>query len=189
MIRRMLVMIASWLLLFMIVGLDASFRGAELPLLKEAVVDETAHVATALLAVICFRPQAEIRIVVGAVLGSTAIDLDHLPAMAGSLILTAGTNRPYTHSLITVVLVTFLGITLPSPLRPFIWGVNLGVLSHLLRDMATGGVPLFWPLDTSRVVVPYHLYLIALVAAACMTMLRETVSVARLLIDARRPAD
>lgn len=179
MIRRALVMIAPLLLLPVVVGLDASFRGAELPLFKEAVVDETAHVATALIAVICFFPQAGIRMVVGAVLGSTAIDLDHLPAMAGSLILTAGTNRPYTHSMTTVVLVTFLGFALPSLLRPFVWGVTFGVLSHLLRDMATGGVPLFWPLATFRVVVPYHLYFVVLVAATCITVVRESVSVVK----------
>ncbi len=40
-----------------------------------------------------------------------------------------------------------------------------GVSTHLVRDMATGGVPLRWPRDKRRVRIPYALYLALLTVA------------------------
>ncbi|MER3436598.1 MAG: hypothetical protein C4346_02680, partial [Chloroflexota bacterium] len=145
MARRTLLSVTPFLLLFLVIGIDARYRHADLPVIKEAVVDETAHLATALLVLLGVAPRMSLLRLSGTVIGGTAIDVDHLPAMAGSLVLTEGTNRPYTHSFLTVVLLIILGVALPAWIREFAWGASLGVASHLLRDMATGGVPLLWP--------------------------------------------
>jgi membrane-bound metal-dependent hydrolase YbcI (DUF457 family) len=175
----MMGMVVPWLFLLLITRLDAHFRDTELSVLKEAVIDETAHIATAAIALVGFVSRVGISMALGALIGSTAIDADHLPAMAGSLILTEGTNRPYTHSLLSVLLAVSLGLVLPLSLQRFMWGVAVGLMSHLLRDMATGGVPLFWPLALASVTVPYSLYLAALGCCAFCASMREAAVIAR----------
>ncbi len=182
----MMGMIAPWMFLLLVTGLDAHVRDTELSVLKEAVVDETAHIATAVIALAGFVPRVAGSMAFGAVIGSTAIDVDHLPAMAGSLILTEGTTRPYTHSLLSVLLAVFLGLVLPSSLQRFMWGVVVGLISHLLRDMATGGVPLFWPLAMASITIPYHLYLATLIAGAFCAAMKEAAPVASRFIGSHR---
>lgn len=187
MARRTLLSVAPFFLLFLVIGIDARFRHTELPVIKEAVVDETAHLATALIVLLCIAPRSNLFRLSGTVIGGTAIDVDHLPAMAGSLVLTDGTNRPYTHSALTAVLLILLGAILPAWLREVTWGASLGVASHLLRDMATGGVPLLWPLQLASFTVPYSAYVVTLAAGACIAAIRVGVARQPLAGPARFP--
>ncbi len=172
MVQRRLLSVAPFFLLLVIIGIDARYRHAELPVFKEAVIDETAHLATALIALLCIAPRLRPLRLSGTVIGGTAIDVDHLPAMAGSLVLTNGTNRPYTHSALTAVILILLVVVLPTWLRDVTWGASLGVASHLLRDMATGGVPLLWPLDFASFTISYSVYVAILAAGACLASVR-----------------
>ena len=47
---------------------------------------------------------------------------------------------------------------LPRRGRPIGLAAWFGVATHLLRDLATGGVPLWWPVSPRRVAAPYALY-------------------------------
>jgi inner membrane protein len=176
MARRTLLTVAPFSLLLLIIGIDARYRHAEMLVIKEAVIDETAHLATALIVLFCIAPRLSLLRLSGTVIGGTAIDLDHLPALAGSLVLTDGTNRPYTHSALTAVLLILLGVILPAWLREGVWGAALGVTSHVFRDMATGGVPLLWPLELTSYTVPYSVYIVTLAVGACFATVRCSVA-------------
>ncbi len=70
-------------------------------------LDESAHLLTVLLVSFALGPSpraraVRARLLLPALVAAVAIDLDHVPALAGSQWLTAGTPRPYTHSLVLV---------------------------------------------------------------------------------------
>ncbi len=128
------------------------------------VLDEVAHVATALiwaqlLATHLMRP-----FVFGAMAGGTLIDLDHLPMFIGWTALIPVTYRPYTHSLITVAVILLVALRLSEVRREAFLGATFGLATHLVRDMATGGIPLFWPLTIQMAYLPYPLYAAAILA-------------------------
>ena len=50
--------------------------------------------------------------------------------------------------------------------RDLILTIAFGVATHLLRDLATSGVSLFWPLTSRNVELGYSIYLIVLFAGA-----------------------
>jgi hypothetical protein len=70
--------------------------------LPQAPLDWTAHLLTTLFIVWTIRPLISERQLVSALVASVVIDVDHVPGQLGSHILTAGTSRPYSHSLTTV---------------------------------------------------------------------------------------
>ena len=81
-----------------------------------------------------------------AVFFAVMIDVDHA-VTARSFSIAAVTNlarRPVTHSFVPVVIFSLL---VSAVFRSKTIGgmVLLGLLSHLFRDAATGGVPLLWP--------------------------------------------
>jgi inner membrane protein len=98
-----------------------------------------------LLLVAPFRHVLSKRFLTGALIGSVVLDVDHLPMYAGFDILTRRTTRPYPHSLVTVAAVAGWAALGGSTKRPLALGLAVGFSSHLLRDAATGGEPLFWP--------------------------------------------
>jgi inner membrane protein len=109
-----------------------------------------------------------------ALAGSVLIDLDHLPLIAGSDALTRETNRPVTHSLLTI---GFLALLALVPWRRWRWiatGLAAGVATHFTRDLATSsaGVPLLWPLSDHGFTVAYAVYVTVLLAAAAVCWLR-----------------
>jgi inner membrane protein len=137
--------------------------------LAYALIDEPAHLATCAIALLAFAAATgralSRRFVVAALLASTVIDVDHLPHYLGSDLLMGSLPRPYTHSLLMVAALLALAWTLRGGSREIALGVAFGVAAHLVRDLATGpGVPLFWPLSTAAVSVPYALYAAALLA-------------------------
>jgi inner membrane protein len=107
------------------------------------------------------RPRLAARSLWPALIASMAIDIDHIPGRLGADWLTAGTPRPYTHSL-AVVSALLLGAALWRRRRPELLGVASGVAIHLGRDLAEGGVPLLWPLSRTGVAVPQGSYLAAM---------------------------
>ena len=87
-------------------------------------LDELAHLLTTLLFFWALGPRARERFLVPALIASVAIDLDHVPGRLGVDWLTAGTPRPYTHSLLTIAIVLASALVLrrrrdlpPSPLH------------------------------------------------------------------------
>ena len=141
--------------------LDIMFKRERRHMWKAGVLDELAHIITSLW---CFdikncsdRSQM---FSVGLILGSIAIDIDHVPEQIfGTRTLRDGTRRPYSHSLSTLICMLFLFRIRSRSIRNFCVGLALGTTVHFLRDMATGGVPLFWPLTRQTVRVPYWLYI------------------------------
>jgi membrane-bound metal-dependent hydrolase YbcI (DUF457 family) len=139
--------------------------------LAYGLVDEPAHLATCVVALIALtaltgaRPPA--RFVSAALIGSMAIDIDHIPGYLGWHGLAGSLPRPYTHSFVLVVVLAAVAWASRSrPARQVCLGLAFGVSSHLLRDLATGpGIPVGWPLVGGAARVPY-IYLASLLALA-----------------------
>ena len=90
-------------------------------------LDETAHFLTMLFILWALGDQFLVpRIAVPALVATVLIDADHIPGYLGDDFLTAGTPRPYTHSLLTLAVVR-------------------GIAVHLWRDLSesSGGVSIF----------------------------------------------
>lgn len=154
-----------------------------LPFLLDAMTDEPAHATTAMLyvgavaAIVRLRPNRTDMI--AAMLGGTLIDLDHLPAILGWDGLTTGTHRPYSHSLLTVVAILLITWQLHGRRRTAAQAVVVAVSSHLMRDMATGGVPLLWPFSPENVTSPYGVYAATLAIFGAVVVCRTRTVVSR----------
>lgn len=126
------------------------------PLLRRAVLDEAAHLATTALALEA-TGRREPPYLVSALAAAVLIDIDHVPyTIFGWAGLTAKAPRPYTHSLATIAAVPIIS-RLVSPARgPLLDGLVFGLATHLLRDVSDGsaGAPLLWPLARSGVKLP-----------------------------------
>jgi len=146
-----------------------TLRDWNIPL--RGLMDEPAHLLTAALVMSSF-PRGWLR---GrwpwALIGSVAIDLDHIPMYTFARGLAEG-GRPPTHSLATVAVLTVLGVALSRRGRVLV-GLAMGVGLHLVRDAATGpGIPLLWPASGSDIVVPYLGYACWLAVATCIATWR-----------------
>ena len=144
----------------LLAGADWGYRLAGDTLFPGGPLDELAHLLTTLILFWALGSRARERFLVPALIASVAIDLDHIPARLGADWLTAGTPRPYTHSLLTIAVV--LAIALLWPRRRDLWlGVAIGLASHFWRDMAEGGsgVSLLWPVSYHSFQYPHGLYL------------------------------
>jgi inner membrane protein len=140
-----------------------------------AALDWTGHLATSglvLLTVQRLGARLPLRTVYVALASSVAIDLDHLPLYAGVPHVAAAGGRPFTHCLLTLLLLVAVAAV---SRRRVVLAMAAGVGMHLLRDLATGGpVPLLWPADVA-VAVPYVAYLLVLlVLAAAVAWPRTT---------------
>jgi inner membrane protein len=108
-------------------------------------------------------------------LGVVAIDIDHIPLYLWGGPLAAGGGRPVTHSLATVVALLAAGLAVPRLRRGASW-LAVGVLLHFVRDVATSpGVPLWLPVKSDSVLLPYRAYLILLVALAAIAVVKELI--------------
>ena len=143
------------------------------------MVDEPAHLATALLLLIALiavheSPPAS-GFVLGALVASVVIDLDHLPGYLGWDGLIGDLPRPFTHSLFTVGCLVGAGVVLHAEHRAYALGAAFGVAAHLFRDSATGpGLPLFWPLSAGTVQVAYVVFVIGLATAVAVVLARQS---------------
>jgi inner membrane protein len=153
------------------------------------LVDEPAHLATCgvlllgLSAIAGVRPP--MRFIGAALIATVLIDFDHLPGLLGSHLITGDLPRPYTHSIVLVILLIGLGALLRrADQRLLMLGLAFGVSAHLIRDLATGpGVPLLWPFSDSVVTMPYGVY-----AAGLLLVTLAVVLTARPRRRWRRPA-
>jgi inner membrane protein len=102
------------------------------------------------------------------------IDIDHVPLdLLSSDILTAGTPRPYTPALATMlVLIAAAGLLRRRRGATAVAGLAVGVGLHLLRDVATGPVALWWPVTAHGLQVGYGWYAAGLVLATIAGALR-----------------
>ena len=98
-----------------------------------------------------------------ALIGSVAIDVDHIPQYLGYYFLTAGTPRPYTHSLLTIAVLLSIAFALVIRRHRLLFlGLALGVALHFFRDLAEGngnGVALLWPFTDHAFSYPHSTYL------------------------------
>lgn len=163
----------AWLATGLAFAVDSFFKRADPPLALAALMDETAHASSALLLLGTLRRRCAPAVSACTVLGAVLIDTDHLPMQLGSAVLTRGTNRPYTHSLLAISGVVLIAALLPGIWRGLALSAAFGVATHLVRDMATGGVPLYWPLTGYRVTIPYAAYALLLLIAAGVVMWRD----------------
>ena len=115
---------------------------------QEALSDGAAHIATALAVSLPAAPfvQDPRRFVALAALSAVAIDLDHVVAARSTSLIPCMTmpNRPASHSVLTVGIVSY-AVERVWPGTQSGLAIVLGLGSHLLRDLATGGAPLFIP--------------------------------------------
>ena len=148
-----------------VVVLAAADWGSQLAgdsLVPGGPLDEIAHLLTALLVFWALGSRAR-RFLVPALLTSVAIDVDHVPARLGADWLTAGTPRPYTHSLLAIAVVLACAALWPRR-RDVLLGVTIGLAIHFGRDMAEGasGVSLLWPLSDHSFQYPHGVYVAAM---------------------------
>ncbi|MBT0772037.1 metal-dependent hydrolase [Kineosporia sp. J2-2] len=144
------------------------------------LVDEPAHFLTSvvvLLAVAAAVPGRHLGVYfsAGLLVSGNLIDLDHLPMSLGTDLLTAGTARPYPHSLVTPVVLLAVAVLSPGRWSRLAAGAAIGVTGHLLRDLGTAPVSLFWPFSGAGVSVPHGLYLGVLLALALVPRLAGAV--------------
>lgn len=115
---------------------------------QEALSDGAAHIATALAVSIPAAPFVEHRrrLVLLSAMSAVAIDLDHLVAARSVKLLPCMTmpTRPASHSLLTIGIGSYAAERLWPGTQSGL-AITLGLGSHLLRDLATGGAPLFIP--------------------------------------------
>jgi inner membrane protein len=155
------------------------------------LADEPAHLATcliALLAVVAIsgrRPP--LPFVVAALVGSFAIDVDHIPAYLGWNGITGTLPRPYSHSLLVVLVLAGVGRAASGTARQVSYGLAFGVATHLFRDLGTGpGVPFLWPLTDATFTLPYAVCVAILALAALATPARRALDRRRAVLS--RPA-
>jgi inner membrane protein len=157
----------------MVLVLDAALRARSWPLLVEALLDEPAHLLTAWLVLwgLCGRRLRDLW--PWALAASVLIDVDHVPLYLWPDVVSSDGGRPITHCLLVALLAAAAGAASPRVRTPA-WGVAVGLLLHLFRDLFSApGVPLFWPVDASGVRLPYALYAAVLGVLVAVAWLRS----------------
>ncbi|HET9074030.1 MAG TPA: metal-dependent hydrolase [Solirubrobacteraceae bacterium] len=144
------------------------------PSLSSGVFDELAHVATGLLCLNLLPRRWRNPILAPALLASVLIDLDHVPQYVFHVYwFTQGTPRPYTHSLLSVVVCLVLALAWRR--RRVMWvGVAVGLALHFVRDLGEGGgagVALLWPVSDHAFAYSHRLYLSLMAAAVGLNLL------------------
>jgi membrane-bound metal-dependent hydrolase YbcI (DUF457 family) len=153
------------LLAVVALGFGAAERRLQIDLWSTGLLDEISHLATAALGLLVLSRlvDAPRRFYVAALIASVAIDLDHIPEYLGWL--GAQAQRPVTHSLATVVLVTAAAAASRRH-RAVLAGAATGLMLHFARDIAEGppGVRMLWPLQQTAWTASYWWFL-GLIAA------------------------
>jgi inner membrane protein len=149
-----------------VVFADHLLRQRKWPLPLTALMDETAHLATAQLLVIAATAGHCQVFSLGTLLGAILLDADHLPRRLRPQRSPKYAGRPVPHSLATLAGLGVATALLTGPSRQLALGAACGLATHLIRDAATGGVPLGWPLTSRRITLPYEVYLGMLLGAA-----------------------
>ncbi|MGH2889643.1 MAG: metal-dependent hydrolase [Solirubrobacteraceae bacterium] len=152
---------------------DWGYRLAGDSFFPGGLLDEIAHALTTLIVLWALGPRVCRRFLIPALVASVAIDLDHIPGELGYYFLTRGTPRPYTHSLLTIVVVLFVAAVWRR--RRDLWvGVAIGLAIHLWRDMAESntGVALLWPFSYHAYALPHSRYLVVMAGFVAVCAIR-----------------
>jgi hypothetical protein len=151
---------------------DAGDQLAHSSIIAEGAFDATAHLMTTLLVLWAVGGMIYEQLLVPALVISVAIDLDHVPQYLGTDFLTAGTPRPYTHALTSVVIVLLVAV-LWRRRRTGAIAVAVGLVIHFWRDLAEpgSGVALLWPFTDHSFSLSHASYLavmgLVIVVALC----------------------
>jgi inner membrane protein len=159
---------------------DGAYRLAGDSLFPGALFDETAHLLTALLILWTLGQTLRERLLVGVLLASVLIDLDHVPQRLGVDWLTAGTPRPYTHSLLSIALL-LAAAALWRRRRWLMLALAAGLAVHLWRDMSesSSGVSLLWPFTDHAFRFGHGWYVAAMVLITACALVRHRATVGR----------
>jgi membrane-bound metal-dependent hydrolase YbcI (DUF457 family) len=149
----------------LIVSADAVIPGLGESIWLLGALDELAHMATGVVTLGTLGPVVDGRLARGLMGASVLLDVDHVPQYAGADWLTAGTARPYPHSLLTLIAAsgTFLLLRRKAPQAGATMtaqGLVIGLGAHVVRDLAEPdiGMPLLWPIDNRAFSIPRRLY-------------------------------
>lgn len=138
-------------------------------MLVHGLIDETGHVLTALMLGISIRALRLPIPLWSFLVGGVVLDGGHILTQIGATTPIAGSSRDGSHSLAVVALIGLIGLV--DARRANIWlGVALGAMTHLVRDMGTGKVPLLWPAVTTVETTSFHRYLAVMVGVSVMTI-------------------
>ncbi len=153
---------------------DQAYRHVGGDGLQAGVLDETAHLLTGFLLLAALFRRASRPFALGLLVASVAIDVDHIPQHLGTDIITAGTARPYSHSLLTVVVL--LALALHRRWRTCLLGAAVGLLGHFGRDMCenNAGVPLLWPFTDHSYTAPPAAYFVVIGLLTLTAVLRAS---------------
>ena len=136
---------------------------------RRALFDGMCHIGTALAVALPALPHVEDRwgFIRAVVCGAVAIDLDHIPAARSTRLerCMSMTQRPASHSVFTVIALA-VAVELLRPGRQAGLGALLGLSSHLVRDLATGGAPLIRPRSVITIPVVVEVILLCALALA-----------------------
>ena len=144
-----------------------------LPVGVQGLLDETAHAATGLVALSASGVAFELPVVLAVLGGSLLIDSDHVPGLLGSDVLTHGTPRPYTHSLVSVIAVAAAAMLARRDARKLVVVSGLALVMHFFRDMTEPdgvGVAWLWPLSDRSFALGYVWYAAAMGAFAATAL-------------------
>lgn len=155
-----------------IIGLDLVLSARPWSLFVTGMLDESAHLLTAWLALAAVTAGRS-RIWPWALLGAVAIDVDHVPLYLWNGLASVPGGRPVTHSLVTIVALGAVANAVPRWRVPLL-GLGIGVLLHFVRDMATSpGLPLGWPMTSAHLLLPRATYLVMLLALGAVVAVRR----------------
>jgi membrane-bound metal-dependent hydrolase YbcI (DUF457 family) len=140
-------------------------------------LDELAHLANGVVVLGALGPDVDRRLARGLIGASVLLDIDHIPQYAGAHWLTAGTARPYPHSLVSLMGSAAIFWALrrrapnPEPSTTAL-GVLIGLSAHFLRDLAVPdtGMPLLWPIKNRAFSIPRRLYVASLAGALAWSL-------------------
>lgn len=149
-------------------------------------LDELAHLLTMLFVLWAVGCRLDRPFAKAALLISVAIDLDHIPQYLGWYGLTQGTPRPYSHSLLTILIVLLVASWCSSrSLRAggarwprgsqICFGLAIGLGVHFCRDMAEpgSGVSLLWPVSYHSFSYPHWTYVVVMVLIGAVCVVRS----------------
>lgn len=154
-------------------------HGARRP---EAAGDAIAHLATGLAVALPASPfvKEPKRFLAMAGVSAILIDIDHVVAARSLKLVPCMTmpHRPATHSVLSVGGLAYLAERV-EPGRQTELAVTLGLGSHLLRDLITGGAPLFMPSRIVEIAKHRGLFMMIGIAAIGRWYARRQVDPAR----------
>ena len=101
-------------------AIDHVLETCQLSRAVEGLLDELAHIATALALLAPLTLSTDRATTLGALAGAILLDADHVPGELGLRWITRGTGRPYPHTLLSALLL--VGIGTVSQLRATLTG-------------------------------------------------------------------